>query len=653
MTRAARIYHCLLWALLPIAVGVTFLCYGRGLPGAFVFDDRPGISHNSALKIDSLDLDSLREAAFSSDSGPLKRPLSMVTFALNYYFTALNPLYFKATNIVIHLLTGVSLAFLTSTLLSAPAFSSIKPTRRHGIAIATASAWLLHPFLLTSVLYTVQRMTSLSGLFTVLGAVIYSRARLFQLRNGKGTVMILASFLIFTPLAALCKENGLLLPLLLFSIEICVFRFAAFSTKQKRQLTGLFCVTAALPVIGGLLYLAHNSSSWFGGYQMRDFSLIERLLTQCRVVAWYLQMIVLPDIQQMGLHHDDFDKSTGLLSPLATFPSIALMLILWTAIVITWKKQPVLSFGLLWFFVGHLLESTIFPLELVYEHRNYLPAYGIIFILFYYLLNSPITRKKPQLSVLASATYFLFLAFSLQLRAQTWSSEVSLVFDSAKNHPNSARAHYDLAILYMRIAENNNNTGGSEFLHSAEAHFLQSLRIKPDMVASMVSLIHLRGRYGQQIPTSLIDNITTGLQKYPISASSTNALWLLTDCSVRGRCNIAPPTYLTITVSALSNKHVTADQKAIILKYISIYFGRGLKDFETAAYYADLAIGEQPSYIDVRYNRIEWLTHLHDFEAALTEIEKIRTLDKYGKEAKKLKELQHTIAGLAVLGKRP
>ena len=154
--------------LLAVVLVVGTVVYIPGLTGDFVFDDAGNLLINDHLRIEHLDFSSLRAAAFSGDAGPLRRPISMLSFALNYYFTGFNPFYFKLVNLGIHLLNGVSLYLFISLLLRAlpKAIDDAAASARHRfLAVSVTAAWLLHPLALTSVLYVVQRMNSLSVLF--------------------------------------------------------------------------------------------------------------------------------------------------------------------------------------------------------------------------------------------------------------------------------------------------------------------------------------------------------------------------------------------------------------------------------------------------------------------------------------------------------
>ena len=92
---------------------LTTLIYVPGLSGDYMFDDMPNLLHNPQLNITSLDTESLQGAAFSSGSGKLRRPVSMLSFVLNRYFFGIDPYSHKVVNLLIHLLTGIGLYILS------------------------------------------------------------------------------------------------------------------------------------------------------------------------------------------------------------------------------------------------------------------------------------------------------------------------------------------------------------------------------------------------------------------------------------------------------------------------------------------------------------------------------------------------------------
>ncbi len=183
---------------------LTIAIYVPGLSGDYMFDDMPNLLHNAQLNIETLDTESIQGAALSSGSGKLRRPVSMFSFALNRYFFGLGPYSHKVINLLIHLLTGIGLYFLSRRLIHSyrlyrnPALSD---KAMQWIPVVVTGLWLVHPLNLTPVLYIVQRMTSLAALFTVLGLCLYMTGRM-RLATGKsGLPLILTGLLLFGGLA--------------------------------------------------------------------------------------------------------------------------------------------------------------------------------------------------------------------------------------------------------------------------------------------------------------------------------------------------------------------------------------------------------------------------------------------------------------------
>jgi hypothetical protein len=323
-----------LFCLLAVAI-LTFACYYPGLSGPFAFDDAPNILDNGALAIHSLEPSVLKNAALSGNSGLLKRPISMLSFALNFYASGFNSYYFKLTNVVIHLLSGVAIWLLTRLLLTACTrrFPERFNARSNGVlCLAVTGAWLLHPINLTAVLYVVQRMTSLATLFSILSLCCYVAARLRIDERRRGGLPLLAAALLLIPVATLCKEIGILLPLFFLVIEFTIFQFATPQVRMRRFLFGFHGVLVLLPGLAALAYLALHPEFVMNTYRLRDFTLAERLLTETRVLWLYLGMIVYPRSSTMGLYHDDFPLSHGWFDPATTLLSgLGLLALIGTA----------------------------------------------------------------------------------------------------------------------------------------------------------------------------------------------------------------------------------------------------------------------------------------------------------------------------------
>ncbi|HYD91853.1 MAG TPA: hypothetical protein VEA37_10250, partial [Flavobacterium sp.] len=290
-------------------------------------DDGVNITKNSAIHITDLKTSSLELAAISGNAGLGNRPISMLSFALNHYMSGLNATQFKLVNLLIHLLNGLFVFIFFKLLLTlyqeTKGFNS-KANTAFLVAVFLAALWLLHPLNLTSVLYVVQRMTSLSAFFVLLGLTLYvlGRKKLLEDKALQGLILISSSILLVTPLAVLSKENGVLLPIYILLIEVTLLRWQTASDQHRKILKLGISLLAFIPTLLGLLYLVNNPSIITAGYLFRDFTMVERLMTEARVLWLYIYQIMLPNISMLGLYHDDIVISKSLFNPASTAISV-------------------------------------------------------------------------------------------------------------------------------------------------------------------------------------------------------------------------------------------------------------------------------------------------------------------------------------------
>jgi hypothetical protein len=625
-------------ALLIFALAITFFVYRPGLQGAFMFDDGPNIVRNAYIAISNLTLDALRQAAFSSTSGPLNRPISMMSFAVNHYYSGLDPFYFKITNVGIHLLNGIGL-FVLTTLLLGIYRTRFQPelTERHvhWVSLGVAAAWLLHPFNLTSVLYVVQRMTSLSALFSIWGLVLYvwGRMRFHEGRNGIWPV--LTSLFLFTPLATLCKETGALTPLLMLVVEISLFNFETKSAFARRFLIAVFIVTVALPAAAFLGYLATDPSRITAGYFTRPFTLPERLMTEARVMWFYIQMIIVPTNGKMGLFHDDIVNSRGLLQPFTTLISIVGLAALLGVALVLRKKAPLFTFGVLFFLAGHLLESTIFALEIAYEHRNYLPMYGLILVLFFYLLYP--LRFKDNLRLRQGVAILLIglFSFNTYARADKWSNPFSFAESELAHHPDSPRNNGEQAAIYTNIATADRNAMERNYL-LARYHYEKAVNLDPHYTNGLFGLIMLSASREKPIEREWIDMLKHRLAHASYAYDTGDQLMALVACQTNGICKLAKDEIEAILHAPFKNLSLSGTGRALALTALSYYQINVLRDYSTAIDTMHQAIKAAPHELEYRMTLLKFLTALQRNHEAKIELAALKELDRMSAYSKQI-----------------
>ncbi|MEH6580431.1 MAG: hypothetical protein V7754_00750 [Halioglobus sp.] len=528
-----------------IVLLLTLVPYAFALQAPLFFDDLPNLVNNPVLQIDGRVFDEWRTAAFSSGSGALRRPVSMLSFALNHaFFGEFTPATLKAVNLAIHLTIGLLIYLLAEVLFRAPALRPMDSTRRHWAALAAAAIWLLHPLHVSTVLYSVQRMAQLSALFVVLGLWVFSRYRLRWAHSGATVGEIAAAaiwLLIITVFATLSKENGALLPWLLLVVETALFRGQWWGVRRP-SLVKLGWLALLLPILLiGLIFL-FRPELFTAGYQLRDFSLVERLMTQCRVLWLYLGWLVIPDISAMGFQHDDIALSRGLLQPYSTVLALAGWVLAVIAAFFLRYRYPMLLFAVLFFLVGHVMESTVLALEMVFEHRNYLPGIGICLLMASLLTSEKLWQLKinPVLPLVGILCVFLVL---LAIRCMVWSDAFLMARTNVINHPDSPRANY----FYAEALQDKHKQGAEEGLSEGEIkalvvamrqQFFRVHELAPTDTSALVSLYYTDAQYFPDLGKQLdwFSVLERALRARVLQASDFVSLSVLVDCVGNGGC---------------------------------------------------------------------------------------------------------------------
>ena len=569
------------WILLLAAI---VMCYYPGLTGSFVFDDEINILQNTGLQLRSLGFDQLSVAALSGDAGPLGRPIAMVSFALNLYTTGVDPFFFKVTNLLIHVFNTLLVGMLARTLwrrFDGLEGDSSTSGRDFWSAWLVAALWGLHPLNLTSVLYVVQRMTSLSALFGLLALVVYARWRDADGLAGAANrswraPMVAAAVLVLLAASVFSKESGLLFVPLLLWIEYVVFRFQRRGEALRlgpwslRTLTSAGLALAALAVV--LFALPRMLGP--GAFANRDFTLMERGLTESRVLFYYLRLLVLPRSTELSLYHDDFQISTGLFEPATTALSLAALATISLGVIVWRKRAPVLLFAWGWFLISHTLESTVFPLELVHEHRNYFATIGF-FIAFTWSLSC-VRHRWQRIAYALAGSYLILLAGVTVTRSLQWSNNIDLALLEASNHPHSARANYELGRNYLALLE---TTGEQRFGPLAEQALRNAANGYLSGLGPYFGLIHQAYYRGMAPDVEIVAELKNKLRTGPFYNGNTSFLKSFLLCQIDNQCRMPDAEAVQIYASALANPRISREKKAEVYKFLAQYYINRMNDF--------------------------------------------------------------------------
>lgn len=428
------------WWLAAAAVAVA--CYWPGLSGPFVFDDIPILTPVQAWARGEL---SLRDTILGQQSFLLARPLAMLTFVANAWASPSGAFAYKATNLVLHLACG-----LLAWQLARQLFALHASTSRYAeeLAVLVAAAWLLHPFHASTVLYVVQRMMQLATLLTLLALLAYVKASTLPDSAGKARASLLL-FIIFPSLVGLgilAKQTAATAPLICIAIACTYFPHRLRDRHQQ----GFFLLFVGIPLLALATVLVTPARyALLAGYMDYDFSPGQRLMSQPAVLLDYVGQLLLPRGASMGLYGDDVRATDGLLQPAWTLGSLATLMLITAGTYVFRRRFPAVLAGWLFFLAAHAVESSFLPLDLYFEHRNYLASFGILFALAG--IAAPVFARLPRAAVRGAAVLLMAaLAVSTHARARAWTEKATLAMEGLAHHPDSLRAHLDALDVAMQ-----------------------------------------------------------------------------------------------------------------------------------------------------------------------------------------------------------
>ncbi|MCX8017196.1 MAG: hypothetical protein N2690_04760, partial [Rhodocyclaceae bacterium] len=325
--------------MIVLLAALAYGLYQPGLAGGFLFDDIPNLE-DLGVYGGVVDWTSLKTYVLSGWSGPLGRPVSLLSFLLDDNTWPSQAGGFKRTNVLLHLLCGLLLTWVTLLYLR---LAGADEQKAQWCALLAAGCWLLHPYMVSTTLYVVQRMAQLSFLFMLGGLVLYlyGRSRIAQAPR-QAYAWMTAGVMGGTALAVLSKENGALLPLLIGVIEFCLPPQSGPSKRWRAVFLGL-------PSLAVLAYLASLINFAPDVWPERQFNQKERLLSEARIVWEYLYYLYLPQIEGRGLFQDGYPISRNLLEPWVTLPAVVGIFFLAAAGVVLRRRWPVLSLAILFF----------------------------------------------------------------------------------------------------------------------------------------------------------------------------------------------------------------------------------------------------------------------------------------------------------------
>lgn len=408
--------------------------YGNTRNAPFVFDDITNITKNPQVRLRNLSPSSLVDI-FRNYSGT--RPLAHLSFAINYYLHRYDPAGYHAVNWLIHIINGMLVYLLTLRTLS------LLKTRIPAAPLCTALLWLVNPVHTQSVTYVVQRMNSLAALFYLTALLLFIRARtLPATENRRKTAVFLYIACIIAGICALsAKENAATLPIMIFMYDWFFIRDLEIGAVTK-QLFFLAAIGVAAAVMAHVYLGADPLAAVLSRYRSVPFTMGERLLTEPRVIWHYLSLLLLPLPERLTIDHHVLVSRT-LTDPPVTLIALGLLISATALAVVNARRHRLLSFSVFWFLGTLAVESSFIGLDLMFEHRTYLPS---VFVFIAVVCTFLRHTRPTRLAIGTLAILIVVSGFWTRQRNALWADEIRFWQDAVRKAPESVRPYNNLGV---------------------------------------------------------------------------------------------------------------------------------------------------------------------------------------------------------------
>jgi hypothetical protein len=455
----------------------------------------------------------------------------------------------------------------------------------------------------------VQRMTLLMALCTLAGLTLYVKGRaMVSLRPHRGFFFMSAGVGIFGLIGIFFKEPAILICAYIIALELTLLRRLPRPPRYWKMWLGLFVV---LPLATVALYFFHDLEHLRQLYLKRDFSLGERLLTESRVLIDYLRILLIPSLGQTGPYQDDFVISRSIFEPLSTIFAITAIAISLFLALLWAKRLPIVSFGVLWFFLGHSLESTFLPLELYFEHRNYLPSLGIFFSLV--VLIGHLSRRLRPIYLSALGLFFGLSASISAASSSVWGDEMLMAQIWSAEHPKSLRAQV-FAINYWARRDK-----ARTLFHLSQA--IEHNPSKPGLYVHQFLLMRCGRLDGLNVEEPDLEGILPNGSFDHLSLSS---LALLRKGIYTDDCRASEEELVEIIDLLLQNPHYAGNARESLFLYtLRAQLLRNMGDFERALTSLEMAYQGLPRF-EIALTQAWYAYKAGRFEQALMFVEKAR-----------------------------
>ena len=572
---------------------MTWFVYSPGFSGIFLLDDYINLNPLKEFNLNP-SWASAYEFISNGFSGPSGRPISLATFLLDASEWPESTERFRHTNLLIHLCNGLLLFLVVQR------FVWVMGVKSRYIALVIISVWIIHPANTATVLYVIQRMTLIVSFFMISGLYFYLIGRLKVIQDDHtklGYIFLLIALVIGLGFGMLSKENAIAFLLILLSAEVTVFSGRNFRGKA------VWILVLIAPIVGVLIYIAYHWTSYQTFFVWRGYNVYQRLITQPVVLIGYLHNTLFPAASNIGIFNDQFPVVRNLFdSPVAILSFLFLTCVLCVAFFLK-KNQPIAAFCIFAFFSAHLLESSVLPLELYFEHRNYLASVFVISLIVIPLQRFFRNQSYLLMPLFISALMICgFLTYSI---AMVWGNPEAAAIIWTDENPDSVRARQFATVVW----------GAQGNVVQADAQLREGLKRHPRYLVFMLSIVQMKCAQRNDVSAEMMESKRIAEKPTINDRATLDALSSLREMSFSKQC---PGILAQDILDLIDSIHSTSSINDDLLGYSWFIKANLLHDLGNLPD-ALVALDECRKYspdLRTRFWQISWLINAGDFNSA-------------------------------------
>jgi len=415
-----------IWIL--IVTAITAICFFPMLKNNFTnWDDEFYVINNALLRGPDW------QGIFSQPVVSNYHPLTIISLAVNYAISGLDPSSYLIFNLFLHLL-NTSLVFYFIWMIS---------DKNMWVAGFTALIFGIHPMHVESVAWVSERKDVLYTLFFFLSLIQYWRF----LQTGKSSSFWFC-FLLFI-LSLLSKPAAIILPLVLLLLDYWKGRTITLKVIAEKIPFFFFALFFAIVTI------KIQSHEAIAGLDL--YPLWSRPLFASYVIMIYFFRFFVP-YPLSAFHPYPQPEHLGWPVFISPFFIIALLVFIWYQ-----RKNKLVIFGILFFIINLLLVLQIISIgtTIISERYTYVPYTGLAFLFSMVLNKNYNATVKPVKWLILAVIIVAFGILTFQ-RTQVWNNSGSLWDDVIEHYPNApqprcSRANYTLRLPTANQSEKDAN----------------------------------------------------------------------------------------------------------------------------------------------------------------------------------------------------